>query len=51
MTHSYSLLHLRDIKAIKGKSENEVVVGRSCCYDKISEFIFFIYSALLQDIQ
>jgi len=35
---------------MKVKSENEVV-GRSCCYEKISEFIFFIYSALLQDIQ
>ena len=47
LTHSDALLYLRDIK---GKSENEVV-GRSCCYEKISEFKFFAYSALLQDIQ
>jgi len=43
-------LYLRGIKATKGKSENEVV-GRSCCYKKISEFKFFAYSALVQDIR
>jgi len=43
-------LYLRDINATKGKSENEVFVGCSCSYEKISEFKFFAYSALLRDI-
>jgi len=34
---------------MKCKSENEV--GRSCCYQKISQFIVFFYSSLLQDVQ
>jgi hypothetical protein len=48
LTHSDALLYLRDIKAIKGKSENEVA-DRSYSYEKISEF--FVFSALLQEVQ
>jgi hypothetical protein len=47
LTHSDAFLYLRDIKAIKGKRENEVFVGRSCSYEKISEFKFFAYSSFI----